>query len=207
MLPHRGAGGRGFWSWRNTPRSPLGQRGSAFTSSLLIPALVSGQYVVENLGRGVVAVRASETTVYVGWRLLGTDPAEIAFNVYRSVNGATPSKLNTAPITATTNFVDSTADFAQTNVYTVRPIRAGRELAASAPATLPANAPVQQFLTVPLQRPADGSVDVPFAARASATRRQPSTSRSGGMPIRCASCSTATGLASGIGRPRQSSGC
>ena len=46
-----------------------------------------------------------------------------------------------------------------------------------------------------------------FAARASATRRQPSTSRSGGMPIRCVSCSTATGLASGIGRPRQSSGC
>ena len=39
---------------------------------------------MENLGRGVVAVRATETTVYVGWRLLGTDPAEIAFNVYRS---------------------------------------------------------------------------------------------------------------------------
>ena len=46
-----------------------------------------------------------------------------------------------------------------------------------------------------------------FAAHASATRRQPSTSRSGGMPIRCVSCSTATGLASGTGRPRQSSGC
>ncbi len=83
---------------------------AAFTSSLLIPALAPGQYVVENLGRGVVAVRASETTVYVGWRLLGTDPAEIAFNLYRSVNGGTPSKLNAAPITATTDFVDSTAD-------------------------------------------------------------------------------------------------
>ena len=138
---------------------------AAFTSSLLVPAIVSGQYVVENLGRGVVAVRASETTVYVGWRLLGMDPAEIGFNLYRSVNGGTPSKLNAAPITATTNFVDSTADFAQTNVYTVRPIRAGRELAASAPATLRADAPVQQFLTVPLQRPEGGSVDVPAGAR------------------------------------------
>ena len=106
---------------------------------------------MESLGRGVVAVRANETTTYVGWRLLGNDAAEIAFNVYRSVNGGTPSKLNTAPITATTNFVDSTTDFTQTNAYTVRPIRAGRELATSAAATLPANAPVQQFLTVPLQ--------------------------------------------------------
>ena len=138
---------------------------AAFASSLLAPALASGQYVMENLGRGVVAVRASETAAYVGWRLLGTDVAEIAFNVYRSANGGTPSKLNAAPITATTNFVDSTANFAQTNVYTVRPIRAGRELAASAPATLRANAPVQQFLTVPLQRPEGGSVDVPAGAR------------------------------------------
>ena len=51
---------------------------ASFASSVLAPALVSGQYVVENLGRGVVAVRASETTVYVGWRLLAIDPAEIA---------------------------------------------------------------------------------------------------------------------------------
>ena len=29
MLPHRRASGRGFWSWRATPSSSLGQRGSA----------------------------------------------------------------------------------------------------------------------------------------------------------------------------------
>ena len=49
----------------------------------------------------------------------------------------------------------------RTNVYTVRAVRAGRELPASTPATLRAQAPVQQFLTVPLQRPAGGPVDVP----------------------------------------------
>ena len=48
---------------------------AAFTLSLLAPAIVSGQYVMENLGRGVVVVRGSETSVYVGWRLLGSDPA------------------------------------------------------------------------------------------------------------------------------------
>ncbi len=55
----------------------------------LVPGLITphpahAQYLMEHLGRGVVAVRASATTVYVGWRLLGPDPAEIAFNVYRS---------------------------------------------------------------------------------------------------------------------------
>ena len=32
------------------------------------------------------------------------------------------------------------------------------------PFTLPANAPVQQYLTVPLQRPAGGDVEVPAGA-------------------------------------------
>ena len=137
----------------------------ALMSGLLAPAAVYGQYVMENLGRGVVAIRASEASVYVGWRLLGTDPNEIAFNVYRSANAGASSKLNAVPIAATTDFVDATADLAQTNVYTVRPVRAGRELTASAPATLRANTPIQQFLSVPLQRPAGGAVEVPAGAR------------------------------------------
>ena len=112
-----------------------------------------------------MAVRASASTVYVGWRLLGPDPAEIAFNVYRSTGGKAPVKLNAKPISATTDFVDATADLSLDNIYTVRAVRAGRELPASAPATLRAQAPVQQFLTVPLQRPAGGPVDVPAGAR------------------------------------------
>jgi hypothetical protein len=37
-------------------------------------------YVMENLGRGVVAVRATERTVYIGWRLLGTDERGVQFS-------------------------------------------------------------------------------------------------------------------------------
>ena len=48
-------------------------------------------YVVENLGRGVIALRTSESTAYVGWRLLGTDPPGLAFNVYRASGAARPS--------------------------------------------------------------------------------------------------------------------
>ena len=50
-------------------------RAGLVISCLLHPTIAPAQYVVENLGRGVIAIRASETTVYVGWRLLGTDPA------------------------------------------------------------------------------------------------------------------------------------
>ena len=162
---------------------PVAQRFAAIiavSASLLLSRPAHAQYVMEHLGRGVVAVRASESTVYVGWRLLGTDPAEIAFNVYRSTNGGAASKLNAAPITATTDFVDATADLSLTNVYTVRPVRAGRELAASAPATLRGNAPIQQFLTVPLQRPPGGAVDVPPGARTANYTYSPNDTSVGG---------------------------
>lgn len=108
-------------------------------------------YQMENLGRGVVAVRTGASSVYVGWRLLGLDPSTIAFNVYR---GST--KLNASPITATTNFVDNGATFGSALTYTVRPVLNGVEQAASAGFTLPANAATQQFLNIPLQVPQGG---------------------------------------------------
>ena len=120
-------------------------------------APASAQYVMERLGRGVVAVRTSSTQVYVGWRLHGNDPAGIGFNVYRT-SGSTTVGLNASPITATTNYVDTTANLGQANAYFVRPVVGGVEQAASASFTLPANAPTRQYLEVPLQLPAGGTV-------------------------------------------------
>lgn len=119
------------------------------------------KYQVENLGRGLVALRTSETSVYLGWRLLGTDPSGLAFNVYRVTGDGAPVRLNDAPLLATTDFVDATADLAQSNAYSVRPLLEGVELAASAAFTLPAGSPVLPYLNVPLQRPAGGNVEVP----------------------------------------------
>lgn len=113
---------------------------------------------MENLGRGVVAVRTSGTDVFVSWRLLGTDPSGVAFNVYRSTGGASAVKLNSSPLTGATIYTDSTADLTQTNAYTVRPVIGGDEQPASAGFTLSADAPQQQYLRVPLQRPAGGTV-------------------------------------------------
>ncbi len=112
---------------------------------------------MEYLDRGMVVVRRSSTQAYVGWRLLGTDPADVAFNLYRSAGGGAPVKLNATPLTQTTDFVDSTANFSVSNSYFVRPVVSGVEQDASPDFTLAAAAPVQQYLNVPLQIPPGGT--------------------------------------------------
>lgn len=125
--------------------------------TLAFSGSAQAQSLMENLGRGVVAVRTGSTQVYVGWRMLGTDPSNIAFNVYRSANGGSAVRLNGSPISSSTNLVDGGANLGQTNSYSVRPVIGGVEQAASAAFTLPANAPTQQFMRVPLQIPAGGT--------------------------------------------------
>ena len=124
---------------------------------LVCAQLAKSQYLMENLGRGVVAVRQNGTDVYVGWRFLGTDPAGVSFNLYRSTGGAPAVQLNSLPITDSTNFVDASADLTQANAYFVTPIVGGVEQAASAAFTLPAGASAQQYLNLPLQIPPGGT--------------------------------------------------
>src|SRR5688500_20163770 len=61
---------------------------------------------MERLGRGVVAVRQDSGRVFVSWRLLGTDPEHVAFNLYRIVGGAAPVRVNAAPLTTATSSTD-----------------------------------------------------------------------------------------------------
>src|SRR5215204_457416 len=114
--------------------------------------------LMENLGRGVVALRTSATQVLVSWRVLGTDPSDVAFNLYRSTNGGAAVLLNGAPLTGATQFIDATANLTQSNSYFVRPIIFSVEQPPSASFTLSANstANAQPFLRVPLQIPAGG---------------------------------------------------
>ena len=106
---------------------------------------LNAQRQMERINRGVVAVRTSSNEVYVGWRLFGTDPSGIGFNVYR---GST--KLNASPITATTNYIDNST---ATSTYTVRPVINGVEQAASESANIWS----QNYLQIPLQVPAGGT--------------------------------------------------
>ncbi|MEO7580771.1 MAG: hypothetical protein ABIT83_24465, partial [Massilia sp.] len=132
----------------STPNAPAGQAGTP--TLLATTATANAPRTMENLGRGVVAVRSSSTAVLVSWRLLGLDPAGIGFNVYRAANGGAATKLNASPLTAGTNYTDSTANLTVGNVYTVRPVIGGVEQAASLPFSLSANHAVEPIVRIPL---------------------------------------------------------
>jgi len=128
---------------------------AAFLLALTIPAPAAGrQRQIENLGRGIVVIHQGEGKIWIGWRMLGTDPDSIAFNLYRSTAGGTAVRVNDKPLTGPTNFVDSKADLTQSNTYSVRPVVYGREQRAGNAFTLPADAPVRPYLSIPLRTPA-----------------------------------------------------
>lgn len=62
--------------------------------------------VKENLNRSLIASVAQDgQSVYLNWRMLETDPANVAFHLYRSVNGKA-KRLNSKPIVQTCDFTD-----------------------------------------------------------------------------------------------------
>jgi hypothetical protein len=100
---------------------------------------------VERLDRGLTSVHTSSGNL-VSWRWLATDPNDVAFNVYR---GAT--KLNSSPITGSTNYFDSGAQ--DSADYTVRPVVNGTEQAPSERALQFRSG----YLDVPITPPAGGT--------------------------------------------------
>ncbi len=93
--------------------------------------------VEERLDRGLVALRRPDGSVYVGWRLLKSDPGDVAFNVYRADANGNLEKLNASPIRTTTDFVDTSAPGGEF-VYRVRTVLGGQESPESAVAKAPA---------------------------------------------------------------------
>lgn len=126
--------------------------------------------VLERLSRGVTAIHQPDGRVFISWRLLATDPANTAFNVYRTTAagavtesgpfGSRPDalagtvKLNAAPLTGPTWFVDAGARLERETKYFVRTVAADAEGEPSAAFTLPAGAPPLPYHRVPLQTPA-----------------------------------------------------
>src|SRR5687768_13118912 len=100
--------------------------------------LARAQLPMEKLGRGVVAMNQGDGNVYVGWRFLGTDPDDVAFNVYRAAGGDGPVKLNAEPIRTATNLLDAGADLAHPTTYSVWPVTGGGEGEPGRSFTLPA---------------------------------------------------------------------
>ncbi|GAB3990647.1 rhamnogalacturonan lyase [Spirosoma daeguense] len=112
----------------------------------------SAQRTLERLDRGIIAVRTSPNQVFLSWRLLINDPDNVAFNVYRTVTGSRPVKLNQRPLTGGTNFVDTSATFRQDTQYSVRSVVGKTEQKPEGSYTLSTSA-TSPYLTIPLQTP------------------------------------------------------
>lgn len=100
---------------------------------------------MEDLGRGVVAVRETPQNVVVSWRYLTADPDNVTFDVYRD-----GKKVNSKPVKDATFFVDNYSG-ASAAKYTVKASTGKKE----GSYTLPADAPLG-YLNIPLDKPALG---------------------------------------------------
>lgn len=82
----------------------------------------SGVLAVESLDRGLVAVRTTEDTVFLSWRLLAEDPPELGFQVARGPSPEGPwQPIHQQPIEGGCVFVD-TAPTATLPYYRVAPV-------------------------------------------------------------------------------------
>lgn len=101
-----------------------------------------------HLDRGLVAVWTDDG-VFLSWRLLGTEPFDLGFHVYRG-----GVRITAEPITNSTNYLDreGTID----DQYYVAPVLGGVELAPSETVLVWQ----QNYLSIPLSRPADGVTPV-----------------------------------------------
>ncbi|MDI1247816.1 MAG: rhamnogalacturonan lyase [Lacunisphaera sp.] len=127
--------------------------------------------VMERLDRGVVAVHQPDGKVFVSWRLLASDPANTAFNVYRTTapgparpgwpgqpaaqreQGPGMVKLNDQPLIGPTWLLDSSPMLERETAYFVRASVDGLEAAPSPAFVLPAGAPPLPYHAVPISTP------------------------------------------------------
>ncbi|MFG6686914.1 rhamnogalacturonan lyase [Mariniflexile sp. HNIBRBA6329] len=106
---------------------------------------MSAQKQMENLDRGVLAVRKNSNEVLVSWRILASEFENASYNIYR---GST--LLNTIPITGASNFID-TIDSNET--YSVSAIINSKEQEISKPVNVWNNI----YKTIPIKAPKGGT--------------------------------------------------
>jgi hypothetical protein len=65
--------------------------------------------------------------VYIGWRLLASDPSSVAFDVYRQVDDGSPVRINEKPVVNSTNFIDGDVPSGEKFTYIVKSITDRKE--------------------------------------------------------------------------------
>jgi len=107
----------------------------------MLPTIIFGQRQMEKLNRGLVAIRTSSSSVFLSWRVLGSDPDNIAFNLYR--DGV---KINATSISTSSNYTDATSTG---TTYTVKPVLNGVETGETNSAAIWSNNYFDVNLSVP----------------------------------------------------------
>jgi rhamnogalacturonan endolyase len=119
----------------------------AIAGVIAFTGLTNGEeFQLESIDRGLVAVAVPDSGIYIGWRLLITDPDSIKFNVYRGT-----TRINEQLLATSTNLVDP--DGTVDDTYSVAPVVEGVEQEVSQEVT-PWS---QNYNTIPLQRPQGGT--------------------------------------------------
>lgn len=123
-----------------------GAAGGGTVPASCAPPTTTGHYQMEDLDRGVVAVKVTGG-VYVSWRMLGYEydktAANVAYHLYRD-----GTKL--ATVTDSTNYLDAAGTASSS--YSVSAVIKGTECAKSEGSTPWA----QNYLSIPLTPPATG---------------------------------------------------
>ncbi|WP_071790460.1 rhamnogalacturonan lyase [Sphingobacterium deserti] len=114
---------------------------------------VKAQRLVEFLDRGLVALKTTEKSTFLSWRLLATDDFEKQFALYRQYAGEQRVRLHEKPLDKGTNFQDTTVDHSKDVTYTLMEVQDGKEIQTDA-IVLRAKDPVRSYLEIPLRTPA-----------------------------------------------------
>jgi rhamnogalacturonan endolyase len=126
--------------------------GLTITLSLFF-SMSFAQRQMEYLNRGLVALNQGGGKVFISWRMLGTEPNEIAFNLYHKSGSKAAVKVNAKPITEATSYTQERVDSTVANSWYVKAVLNSKEEAPGNSYTLAAGAPAQQYMTIPLKNP------------------------------------------------------
>ncbi|KAF2511380.1 rhamnogalacturonan lyase [Flavobacterium zhairuonense] len=118
---------------------------------LFLSLNIFSQRQMENLDRGVIAVK-NNGQFFIGWRVLGTDSDNLAFNLYRKSGNKKAVKLNEKPISGATNFIDTKANSQDENTWFVKTVLKGKESDAKGSFTIPASSPDKDYLAIQLKQ-------------------------------------------------------
>ncbi|MAW97069.1 MULTISPECIES: rhamnogalacturonan lyase [unclassified Leeuwenhoekiella] len=111
------------------------------------------QRLMENLDRGLIAIPQQDGSVAVSWRVLGTDPDALTFNLYRKTAAQEPVKIYTAQPGDPSFFTDTQVDLSKENTWYVTTTTNGKEENQPGSYTLNADAAQLPYHSVALQTP------------------------------------------------------